>query len=99
MPETSAPSAPASGDICMPYYDAMKKRIAFVGAGALGGYVGGSFARLGHDVTLIDAWPEHVEKVWAAVVERDGVPPEEKFVVKNTKTLHLGQVLSLGKPP
>ena len=39
----------------------MPKRIAVVGAGALGGYVGGTLAHLGHDVTLIDAWPEHVE--------------------------------------
>jgi glycine/D-amino acid oxidase-like deaminating enzyme len=39
----------------------MFKRIAIVGAGAVGGYVGARFARTGLDVTLIDAWPEHVE--------------------------------------
>src|SRR5206468_3464864 len=43
----------------------MAKRIAVVGAGALGGYVGGTLAHLGHDVTLIDAWPEHVETIRA----------------------------------
>jgi len=32
----------------------MGKRIAFVGAGALGGYVGGYLAHHGQDVTLID---------------------------------------------
>jgi 2-dehydropantoate 2-reductase len=35
----------------------MGKRIAFVGVGALGGYVGGYLAHHGHDVTLIDMWP------------------------------------------
>src|SRR5687767_7988619 len=94
-PDISAPSAPASGDVCMPYYDAMKKRIAVVGAGALGGYVGGSLAHLGHDVTLIDPWPENVETIRAKGLELDGVTPEEKFVVKNAKTLHLTEVQSL----
>ena len=32
----------------------MSKRIAVVGAGAVGGYVGASLAHAGHDVTLID---------------------------------------------
>ena len=36
----------------------MKPRIAFMGAGAVGGYVGGHLHRMGHDVTLIDAWPD-----------------------------------------
>ena len=45
------------------YYGAMRKRIAIVGAGALGGYVGGTLAHLGHDVTLIDPWPEHIETI------------------------------------
>ena len=40
-------------------------RLAFVGAGAVGGYVGGHLHRLGHDVTLIDPWPEHVEAILA----------------------------------
>ncbi|HUA76803.1 MAG TPA: 2-dehydropantoate 2-reductase N-terminal domain-containing protein, partial [Acetobacteraceae bacterium] len=41
----------------------MEKRIAVVGAGAVGGYVGGHLARNGYDVTLIDPWPEHVEAI------------------------------------
>src|SRR6202795_3772912 len=77
----------------------MKKRIAFVGAGALGGYVGGSFAQLGHDVTLIDPWPEHVETIRARGLELDGMTPEEKFVVKAVRTLHLTEVQSLAKAP
>ena len=39
----------------------MTPRIAIVGAGALGGYVGGALARRGHDVTRIDPRPEQVE--------------------------------------
>ena len=38
----------------------MGKRIAVVGTGALGGYVGGYLAHAGHDVTLIDFWPENI---------------------------------------
>jgi 2-dehydropantoate 2-reductase len=77
----------------------MKKRLAFVGAGALGGYVGGSFAHLGHDVTLIDPWPENVETIRARGLELDGVTPEEKFSVTKAKTLHLTEVQSLAKTP
>src|SRR6516165_7037840 len=41
----------------------MDKRIAVIGAGAIGGYTGGQLAHNGFDVTLIDPWPEHVEKI------------------------------------
>jgi 2-dehydropantoate 2-reductase len=46
----------------------MKRKIAIVGAGALGGHVGGYLAKAGQDVTLIDPWPEHVE-----TMRRDGL--------------------------
>jgi 2-dehydropantoate 2-reductase len=75
----------------------MTRRIAVVGAGALGGYVGGSLAHLGHDVTLIDPWPEHVETIRARGLELDGVTPEEKFTVTKAKTLHLTEVQSLAR--
>jgi len=77
----------------------MSKRIAIVGAGALGGYVGGTLAHLGHDVTLIDPWPEHVETIRSRGLELDGMTQEERFVVKNAKTLHLTEVQSLAKRP
>src|SRR5919204_6624946 len=77
----------------------MNKRIAVVGAGALGGYVGGSLAHLGHDVTLIDPWPEHVETIRARGLELDGMTPDERFVVRNAKTLHVTEVQSLAKSP
>jgi 2-dehydropantoate 2-reductase len=77
---------------------AMKKHIAIVGAGALGGYVGGSLSHLGHDVTLIDPWPAHVEAIRARGLELDGVTAEEKFVAKPA-VLHLMEVQSLMKKP
>ena len=39
------------------------KRIAFVGAGAIGGYVGAHLAKAGLDVGLIDQWSEHVDEI------------------------------------
>ena len=75
------------------------KRIAVVGAGALGGYVGGSLAHLGHDVTLIDPWPEHIEAIRKKGLELDGMTEEERFTVKTAKTLHLTEVQSLAKTP
>src|SRR3989440_6913950 len=38
-------------------------KILFVGAGAIGSYLGGFLTRAGHDVTLIDPWAEQVETV------------------------------------
>jgi 2-dehydropantoate 2-reductase len=40
-----------------------KTRIGIIGAGAIGGVVGGLLAKAGHDVTLVDPWPEHVEQI------------------------------------
>ena len=77
----------------------MGKRIAIVGAGALGGYVGGSLAHLGHDVTLIDPWPENVETIRTKGLELDGLTPEERFTVKGVKILHLTEVQSLARKP
>jgi 2-dehydropantoate 2-reductase len=76
----------------------MKKRIAIVGAGALGGYVGGHFARDGLDVTLIDPWPENVETIRAKGLELDGVTPAEQFVAR-PRILHITEVQSLAKTP
>jgi 2-dehydropantoate 2-reductase len=75
----------------------MSKRIAFVGAGALGGYVGSYLAHNGHDVTLIDMWPEHIEAIRARGMQLDGVTDEECFTVKAAKTMHLTEVQSLAK--
>src|SRR5579864_9800639 len=75
----------------------MGKRIAFVGAGAVGGYVGGHLAHFGEDVTLIDPWPEHIEAIRARGLELDGMTAEERFAVTAAKTMHLTEVQSLAK--
>ncbi|HJS87319.1 MAG TPA: 2-dehydropantoate 2-reductase N-terminal domain-containing protein, partial [Acetobacteraceae bacterium] len=51
----------------------MTHRIAVVGAGAVGGYVGAGLAACGHDVTLIDPWPAHVEAIRAGGMRLSGM--------------------------
>src|SRR5215472_14462105 len=46
----------------------MGNKIAFMGVGAVGGYAGAHMVQAGEDVTFIDPWPAHVEKM-----QRDGL--------------------------
>jgi 2-dehydropantoate 2-reductase len=39
------------------------KKILFIGAGAIGSYLGAFLSRSEHDVTLVDTWPEQVETI------------------------------------
>src|ERR1043166_5958829 len=39
----------------------MSYRIGIIGVGAIGGGVGGMLTKAGHDGTLSDQWPDHVE--------------------------------------
>ncbi len=68
-------------------------RIAVMGAGAVGGYIGAHLAAAGHDVTLIDPWPEHVEAIRAKGLEITGMTEAERLVVK-PRTMHLTEVQS-----
>jgi 2-dehydropantoate 2-reductase len=98
--ETVRARAICFAKIALPlYHRAMTKRIAIMGAGALGGYVGGSLARLGHDVTFIDPWPEHVETLRSRGLELDGMTPEERFTVKNVTILHVTEAQALARTP
>ena len=74
----------------------MKKKIAIVGTGALGGYIGGNLAHNGEDVTLIDMWPENIEAIRARGIELDGVTGPEKFTATTAKTLHFHEMQKLG---
>jgi 2-dehydropantoate 2-reductase len=70
----------------------MEKRIAVVGAGAIGAAIGGYIAEKGHDVTLIDQWADHVDamkKNGLEIIDRD-----RSFTVP-VKALHLSEVSSL----
>jgi len=74
----------------------MGERIAFMGAGAVGGYVGGHMARAGHDVTLIDPWPEHVERIRTHGLHLGGTQGEHNVRVP---AMHLTEVQSLCRSP
>ncbi|HZS33503.1 MAG TPA: 2-dehydropantoate 2-reductase [Methylomirabilota bacterium] len=41
----------------------MTRKVLFVGAGAIGSYLGAFLARAGHTVTLVDPWAEQIEAV------------------------------------
>lgn len=74
----------------------MKKKIAIVGAGAIGGYVGGLLARSGFNVTLIDAWPEHVEAIRRDGLQLCGITPEERYSIE-VDSMHISDVQSFTK--
>jgi 2-dehydropantoate 2-reductase len=74
----------------------MAPRIAVIGAGAVGGYVGGHLKRLGHDVTLVDPWPEHVEAIRAHGLHLYGRTQEECCTVE-VPTMHITELQSLSK--
>ena len=38
-------------------------KVAIVGTGAVGGFVGGAAADAGEDITLIDPWDQNVEAI------------------------------------
>lgn len=72
------------------------KKIAIVGAGAVGGYAGAHMVQAGEDVTFIDPWPEHVEamrKTGLTVTHLKDVP---EFTVK-PRALHLTELQSLAR--
>ena len=70
----------------------MAEKIAFVGAGAVGGYVGGHLARAGQDVTLIDPWHAHVAQIKSRGLHLGGTQGEHDIEVK---ALHITEVQSL----
>ena len=74
----------------------MAPRIAVVGAGAVGGYVGSGLAGAGHDVTLIDPWPEHVEAIRAGGMQLSGMTPQETRRVR-VAALHVTEVQGLAR--
>ena len=70
----------------------MGKRIAVVGAGAIGASIGAYLTEAGHDVTLIDQWSDHVE-----TMKREGLKLTDRdrsFAVP-VKALHLSDVSSV----
>jgi 2-dehydropantoate 2-reductase len=74
----------------------MSKRIAVVGAGAVGGYVAGHLTAAGHDVVAIDPWPEHVEAMRTRGLRITGMTEAETLTVK-VNALHLTEAQSLAR--
>jgi 2-dehydropantoate 2-reductase len=69
-------------------------RIAIVGAGAVGAYVGGYFARAGHDAVLIDGWPANVDAINRDGLTLSGMTEPECFNAP-ARALHITDVQSL----
>ena len=70
----------------------MGKKILFVGAGAIGSYIGAFLSRAGHDVTLVDAWADQVE-----TIRRQGIAvtgPHDPFTAR-PKAMHLHEAQRL----
>ena len=72
----------------------MTKRIAVLGAGAIGSCVGADLTKTGHDVTVIDQWPQHVEAMKAAGL-RISMPDEELEIRVDAR--HLCELASLNR--
>ncbi|MBS0241565.1 MAG: NAD(P)-binding domain-containing protein [Proteobacteria bacterium] len=73
-----------------------KPRIVIVGAGAVGGYLGAHMTRAGHDVTMVDPWPEHVRAMRTKGLSITGMSPEEAFTQK-MQARHITELQDLVK--
>src|SRR5208282_5054124 len=77
-------------------HKSMGRKIAIVGAGAVGGYTGAHMVQAGEDVTFIDPWPAHVEEMrkhGLRVIHAMDVP-EFKVLVR---ALHVTDAQQLAK--
>src|SRR5882724_6956979 len=73
----------------------MIKRIAILGSGAIGSVVGGMLTKAGHDVTLVDQWPDHVEAMKKVGIRLSGTVGEHLVPVR---ALHLHELQSVEAP-
>ena len=73
-----------------------KKKIAFVGAGAVGGYTGAHMVAAGEDVTFIDPWPDHVEHMRKHGLRVTHAMKEPEFTVP-VRALHITDAQQLAK--
>lgn len=67
----------------------MGKHIVIVGAGAVGGYVGGRLTLAGNDVALVDPWSEHVYAMRAHGLRLSGTQGTDVVPVR---AMHLADV-------
>ena len=64
-------------------------KIGILGVGAIGGVISGYLARAGHNITLIDIWPENVDCINETGLKISSF--EEEFIV-NPRALHMGEL-------
>ena len=76
----------------------MSPRVAIVGAGAVGGYVGAHLAKGGVDTVLIDAWPAHVEAIRSGGLHVQAMEPDGSFSAA-ARALHICDVPQLANEP
>src|SRR5690554_5422219 len=74
--------------------DMTSPRIAVLGAGANGASIGADLTAAGHDVVLIEQWPEHVERMRSHGLRI--LSPEGELTV-HPRTMHLCEVATLRK--
>lgn len=72
------------------------KHIVFMGIGGVGGYTSGKLTRAGHNVTVIDAWPEHIDYIKKNGIHLSNLPGED---VVPMRALHMHEVQSLIRNP
>jgi 2-dehydropantoate 2-reductase len=75
---------------------ARKKKIAVVCTGAVGGYAGAHMVKAGEDVTFIDFWPEHVEKMKKDGLRITHLKDVEPWTVP-VRALHVTEAQQLAK--
>src|SRR6186997_2631115 len=68
------------------------KKLLFVGAGAVGSYIGSFLSRAGHDVTFVDPWAEQVDAINARGIAVTG--PHDPFTAR-PKAVHLHEAARL----
>jgi 2-dehydropantoate 2-reductase len=76
----------------------MSKKIAIVGAGAVGGYTGAHMVQAGENVTFIDPWPEHVEHMRHHGLRITHARDVAEFTVP-VRALHVTDAQCLAKEP
>jgi len=74
----------------------MGRKIAIVGAGAVGGYTGAHMVQAGEDVTFIDPWPAHVEHMRRHGLRVTHAMKEPEFTVA-VRALHVTDAQQLAK--
>src|SRR5438067_1603561 len=73
----------------------MEPRIAFMGGGAIGSYVGAYLTRAGYRPTIVDPWPANVETMRDAGVS---VTDSQGTFTERVDALHLCEVQAVRQP-